>query len=177
MTALAVFVAAAAVSSVRAAVTDTPAPLGLPRISFPATSASTAGTDGPATPVSTGTASGPPVTAATTTTTDVDAPTTTHVTQTTSGQDQTSSTPSSTSSPMSGEVSTHDTAGGWVTVRTTPDGVYFEAAGPDQGWSVNIESPGPKEVVVKFERRAGGEAEAAFKASLENGTLHVEISD
>lgn len=186
VTVLAVTVASAAVNNVRSAVTDTPAPLGLPAVrNAPAISL------GPATPTTDPalmdpSVADPPIAATTVGTTDTpsretpDGPVLAETSTTTTGAASPpttttiATTTSTSASPLSGEVRTYTTEGGWVTIRITSDGVYFEGAGPNQGWHVETEGLGPGEVSVEFDR---AEEEVHFRASFENGEVIIDIED
>ncbi len=186
-TLVAVSVANAAVSSVRAAVTDTPAPLGLPEADRVSTT--TSEVLDPMAPPATSTAGAAPTTAvdeanepppSSTPATSQPAPTTTTTTTTPATATPVTTAPatpptSTTAAPAEGQIFTYDTDGGWVTVLVEGGEIRLEAAGPKQGWKVEIESSGPKEVVVKFERRSGKDEEIAFHATVEDGEPRVEI--
>lgn len=184
-TLVAVGVANAAVSSVRASVTDTPAPLGLPeadRITTPTSevldpmvpaTVPRPATRAPDDPPSGGGGEEPATSASKadpTTTTTTTAPVSTPTTAP-------SPTASTTADAAGGQLSTYDTEGGWVTVLIDGDDVVFQAAGPAQGWKVEIESQGPIEVVVQFERRSGRDDEVTFHITIEGGKPKVEIDD
>lgn len=181
MTAVAVFVANAAVSSVRSAVTDTPSSLGLPvvttqfsttdrpdpRLLRPPPVGGIAGNDDrgavsaqsvATTPLSTAADNVDATAAATAIATADPAPTVTTTT---------------TEAPTS-ETTTYNTEGGWVTIRVSGNEVFLEGAGPNQGWKVNTEKTGPLSVEVKFTRT---EEEITFKAHMEQGKLEVKIEE
>lgn len=164
-----ILVALAGVAGVRTAIADpgsfrlpaeatpTPAlPPSAPDISTTTISATSQGTE-PALEVSSTSTSVPQ----TTNTTDDESETETETTVTTTvGQGE--------------QVETYEVEGGWVTIRTNEEGVYFESASPQSGWSANVEKNGPAEVVVIFK---SSEEETQFKARFEEGQVRITIED
>jgi hypothetical protein len=164
VTGLAIGVANTAVSIVRGAVTDTPVPLGLPIVApAPEVALSSpppaGGLEGDRQDTSSSRPDPPPEAAGPATT---QAPA--------AGQPVGVGAPSTTDAQ--GEITTYETAGGWVTITVTGTEVFLEAAGPQQGWKIETESTGPTSVVVKFKRP---EQEITFKARFEAGALDVRI--
>jgi hypothetical protein len=164
VTSLAVLVANTAVSSVRGAVTDTPYPLGLPTVS-PAVVAARS--------------SAPPV-GVVESDPEGTYPRRSEAAPAVVGSETSAGTaaaapveaPPPAVTTVGGEVATYETDGGWVTIRVMGTEVFFEGAGPKQGWKIETESTGPTSVVVKFERP---EKEITFKAGFEQGVLDVRI--
>ena len=122
MTATAVFIAAAAVGSVRDQVTETPTAM------IPTTTVTTPGPASPSDPA-TDVGSAPATTAPTTTSTTT--PTTTTIAPTT-------------------EIRSYELIGGSVTVEVGNGTVGLAGASPKAGFSMDVENSGPEKVEVEF---------------------------
>lgn len=170
-TVVAVFIAAAAVGSVRSSVTDTPTLVGSPSAAALATSVPSPDIDPPPSssttrPTTTSTVPAPTTTSPQATTTSTTAPTT-----------ATSVPPTSTTTTTSatGTYSrTFDTQAGSVRVIVEGDEVRFGGAFPNPGWTVELEDAGPEQVKVHFERNDES-GEVQFSARLEDGELVTRI--
>jgi hypothetical protein len=96
-------------------------------------------------------------------------------TNTTEDESETETESTVTTTVGQGEqIETYEVEGGWVTIRTDEDGVYFESASPQSGWSADVDEDGPGEVVVIFK---SSEEETQFKAKFEDGQVRITIED
>lgn len=85
-----------------------------------------------------------------------------------------STTAMTTTQPPTDSFETYETEGGWVTVRSNPQGVFLEAASPKPGWSVETEGSGPDHFTVVFK---GDDDEVHFKVDFDDGRVSIEIED
>ena len=178
VTGTAVFVAAAAVGSVRDQVTETPtamipttavaAPLANPPVSTteigsaPATTVAPTTTTPAASTTSTSTTIVPD---AGTTTTKPPTPTTT---TTTPPPTTTTTTPSST------EIRSYDLIGGSVTVEVGSNTARLAGASPKAGFTMDVENSGPEEVEVEFK---SDQHESQFSGRFEDGVFVPKIEE
>jgi hypothetical protein len=173
VTATAVFIAAAAVGSVRDQVTETPTAM------IPTTTVTTLGPAGPSDPAadvgSAPTTTAPTTTAPTTTTTptttlpDVSATTTTTAATTT-----TTAAPTTTTTPPPTEIRSYELIGGSVTVEVGNGTVGLAGASPKAGFSMDVENSGPEKVEVEFE---SDHHESSFSARFRDGVFTPEIEE
>ena len=179
-TIVAVVIAAAAVSSVRSQVTDTPTALGaptavaIPADTPPADVVATAGqpttTVAPvdsATVDSTSTTTPPEPSSAPTTTVAGSAPTTTT---------SMTATTTTTAAVTWTQLPAYTTRGGDVIILVSGESVKFGGAQVETGWTIELEKAGPPEVEVHFERNEDEKDEVEFHAKFEDGELVVVIS-
>ena len=171
VTATAVFVAAAAVGSVRDQVTETPTAMvpttttavSTPESSVPTTAAETA--------PSTTTTTTPPATSTTTTT----APTTT----TTAPSEPASTTTTApatttTAAPLPTDIRSYDLIGGVVTVEVGASTVHLAGASPKSGFHMDVENSGPTRVEVEF---GSDSHESKFSGEFKDGEFVPEIEE
>ena len=173
VTATAVFIAAAAVGSVRDQVTEAPAAM-VPTTSTaaPVPETSVSPTVFEAGPSTTTTAS--QVAPSTTTTTATPATTTT-TTATPATTTTTTATPTTTTTaPPPGDIRSYDLVGGVVTIEISSSAVHLAGASPKSGFSVEVEHSGPKKVKVEFESE---DHESTFTGELEDGSFNPEIEE
>jgi hypothetical protein len=180
VTTTAVFVAVAAVGSVRDQVTETPTAM------VPTTTIDTSLAD-PALPV-TEPGSEPPTLAPTitptfttttvvgssttlpdvsTTTTPSPAPTTTTTTPPTTTP-PTTTPPTTTTGPPATEIRSYELIGGSVTVEVGPNTVRLAGASPKAGFSMDVENSGPEKVEVEFKSESH---ESHFSGRFEDGAF------
>lgn len=178
-----VLVAFAAVGSVRSAIAESPSAMRLPAgeaasqgPAIPPTTVTTTGADLEATdgPPATGpTDSGGPATAGD----DDDQETT--ATPVTTVPDESSTTVAGTQTtgttraPVNA-VESYELDGGWVSLRSTSEGVFLESASPKSGWTVEVEKTGPEQVKLEFK---DGSHEIQFTAEFGDGRVKIEIDD
>ena len=86
----------------------------------------------------------------------------------------TSTTQAPTTEPPNDLVETHETEGGWVTIRFDDQGVFLESASPKPGWTVETEGSGPQQFTVVFK---GEDEEIHVAVSYEHGDVEVDIED
>jgi len=96
------------------------------------------------------------------------------VTSTTAAPTATTEPPTTTTAGPAAETTTYQLAGGWVRITSSPGVVTLDAAGPNSGYTMEVEKAGPDEVEVKFR---DGEEHSTFKASWDGGKLNVELGD
>jgi len=178
VTATAVFVAAAAVGSVRDQVTEAPSAM------VPTTTIATS-LAGPATPttepglVPTTTTPAAPATSATTT---IIAPTTTvpdvstTTTQPPAPTTTTTTKPptTTTTSARATEIRSYELVGGSVTVEVGANTVGLAGASPKAGFSMDVENSGPEKVEVEFRSE---DHESQFSGRFEDGTFVPKIEE
>lgn len=97
-----------------------------------------------------------PPSGSTTTTTAASAPTTT------------------TQAPAESQTKTYQLVGGWVRITYGQGVVTLSGAGPNAGYSMDVEHDGPEEVKVEFRK---DELRSEFKAEWSDGELDVEIDE
>lgn len=184
-TLVAVVVAAAAVGSVRSEVTDEPTALGSPSAAAIASDLPLDADDAEqAEPTAAPSPSEADVTTtvhhATTTTTDGTSVSTSTSSTTTAPQSSTTTittAPETTTTSQAGSYSKSvDTPGGSVTFLVEGERVTFGGAVPRTGWKVELESAGPEEVKVKFEKNDDS-AEIEVKGRVEDGELRINVSN
>ena len=176
VTTTAVFVAVAAVGSVRDQVTETPTAM------VPTTTIDTSLAD-PALPV-TEPGSEPPtpaptitptfttttVVGSTTTVPDVSTTTTPHPAPTTT----TTTPPTTTTGPPATEIRSYELIGGSVTVEVGPNTVHLAGASPKAGFSVEVENSGPEKVEVEFK---SDDHESQFSGEFKDGVFVPKIEE
>jgi hypothetical protein len=86
----------------------------------------------------------------------------------------TSTTQPATTAPPADDVETYETEGGWVTLRSSQEGVFLESASPKPGWTVKTEGSGPEHFTVVFK---GEDEEIHVAVSFESGRVDVDIED
>jgi hypothetical protein len=79
-----------------------------------------------------------------------------------------------TTQPPTDSIETYETEGGWVTVRSSPQGVFLESASPKPGWSVDTEGRGPEHFTVVFK---GDDEEIHVVVSLDDGEVEIKVED
>lgn len=179
-----IVVAFAAVGSVRSAIAESPSAMRLPPVEqaeqVPAIPLAgvTSGSDFDA-------SDGPPVTGATPDTEETESPgaaTETVTTTATSPSEPTTTTTTvvaapettSTTQPPAPTVESYELDGGWVSLRSTAEGVFLESASPKSGWTVEVETTGPSQVKLEFK---DGSHEIQFSAEFSDGRVKIEIDD
>lgn len=175
VTTTAVFIAAAAVGSVRDQVTDAPTAMvptttSTSSLAEPTTTTTEAGltpstTESPTTTTSTTTTiavSTTTVPEASTTTTQPPAPTTT------------ATPPTTTTAPPSTEIRSYDLVGGSVTVEVGSNTVGLAGASPKAGFSMEVENSGPEKVEVEFKSE---DHKSHFSAKFEDGVFVPKIEE
>jgi hypothetical protein len=173
-TALSILIAGAAVGTVRNNVTDRPSRLA--QFELVASQPSSPSGDQPSEPVAPADA-GPtgeliaPATTTTTTSPEISTPTT----PAPPSQSATTAPPPATTTGAVPEwqLTTYETAGGWVRFRYSATAVELDAFGPAPGYRADVEKSGPSEVKVEFE--GGDEREYSISAKIDGGRLSVEI--
>lgn len=153
-TATAVFVAAAAVGSVRDQVTDTPTAMAPPTTT---------------TTVAATTTTGLPVA-------DTSTPTTTTTTAPTVTTTSPPNPPPTTiaAPPPSSEIRSYDLVGGSVTVEIGSTDVHLAGASPKAGFSMDVEDNGPDKVEVEFK---SDDHESHFSGQFEDGRFVPKIEE
>ena len=175
VTATAVFVAAAAVGSVRDQVTETPTAM------IPTTSTTIGAVPDSSVPTSTAEASTTTTTsAAPTTTTPTTTPTTVPSTTTTTRSSEpsrsttTTAAPTTTTKPPATEIRSYDLVGGVVTVEVGSDTVHLAGASPKSRFSMDVEDSGPRRVEVEFK---SDDHESKFSGEFEDGRFVPKIEE
>lgn len=182
VTATAVFIAAAAVGSVRDHVTETPTAM------VPTTADTPSISDVSTTTTQPGATSGtgePPTTTTTSTTTTVvvsttEAPEATTTTTTTTTlpppppPTTTTTTPTTTTVAPSTEIRSYDLVGGSVTVEVGSTTVNLSGASPKPGFGMDVENSGPEKVEVEFESE---DHDSHFSAQFEDGVFVPQIEE
>lgn len=180
VTATAVFIAAAAVGSVRDHVTETPTAM------VPTTADTPSISDVSTTTTQPGATSGtgePPTTTTTSTTTTVvvsttEAPEATTTTTTTlpppPPPTTTTTTPTTTTVAPSTEIRSYDLVGGSVTVEVGSTTVNLSGASPKPGFGMDVENSGPEKVEVEFESE---DHDSHFSAQFEDGVFVPQIEE
>ena len=176
VTTTAVFVAAAAVGSVRDQVTETPAAM------VPTTTATTSLANPavpttepavePATTVPAPTTTTTTTTIAASTTTVPDASTTT--TRPAAPTVTTTAPPTTTTRPPATEIRSYDLVGGSVTVEVGANTVGLAGASPKAGFSMDVENSGPEKVEVEFKSQ---QHESHFTGRFEDGVFVPKIEE
>ncbi len=159
-TIVSIFIASAAVGSVRGHVSDTPQPMASVTTP-PPTTATTAATTASAEPLPTTVTTVPTTTVPTTTVTTV--------------PDSVVAAPSTTTPPIAvaaaGEIKTYTVAGGTVSIEVFADHLTLLGAVPAPGFSVAEKEISSRKIEIEFK---SGEQESKFAASLEDGRLEIE---
>jgi hypothetical protein len=175
VTAAAVFVAAAAVGSVRDQVTDAPTAMA-PTTTAATTTTTTVppriDTDTPRAGTSPTTTAASPLTTLTTTTTTT-APAVTTTRPTAPPSTTTSTTATAATSPAV-EIRTYDLVGGSVTVEIGSSEVHLAGASPKAGFRMEVEDNGPDKVQVEFKSERH---ESHFSGRSEDGRFIPEIEE
>jgi hypothetical protein len=189
VTTTAVFVAAAAVGSVRDRVTETPAamiPTTANTLSVSDVSTTTTepgATSGTSEPVATTTPTTSTTTIPTTTTVVVsttEAPEAPEATTTTTPPPPppppttTTTTSTTTTVPPSTEIRSYDLVGGSVTVEVGNNTVNLAGASPKAGFGMDVENSGPEKVEVEFESE---DHDSHFSARFEDGVFVPRIEE
>ena len=166
VTATAVFVAAAAVGSVRNQVTEAPTAM------IPTTSTTVALAPEPSPPTtvveSSSTTTSPPAATSTSTTT------ATPVTTTTAPSEPAPTTTTTTTAPPATDIRSYDLIGGVVTVEIGTSTVQLAGASPKSGFSMEVEHSGPKNVEVEFKSESH---ESKFSGEFKDGSFNPEIEE
>ena len=177
VTATAVFIAAAAVGSVRDQVTETPTAM------IPTTTVTTPGPASPSDPA-TDVGSAPATTAPTTTSTTT--PTTTTIAPTTTLPDVSATTteppapttttaaPTTTTIAPTTEIRSYELIGGSVAVEVGNGTVGLAGASPKAGFSMDVENSGPERIEVEFK---SDHHESSFSARFRDGVFTPEIEE
>lgn len=174
VTATAVFVAAAAVGSVRNQVTETPTAM------VPTTSTTAVSTPESSVPTTAAEAASSTTTSASasvgSTTTTTAAPTTTTTTPTEPTPTTTTTVPVTTTTTASAptDIRSYDLVGGVVTVEIGSSTVHLSGASPKSGFRMEVENSGPKKVEVEF--KSDGH-ESKFSGEFKDGTFVPEIEE
>ena len=176
VTTTAVFVAAAAVGSVRDQVTETPAAMvptttvttSLANPAVPTTEPAIE----PATTVTAPTTTSTTTTIAASTTTVPDASTTT--TRPAAPTVTTTAPPTTTTRPPATEIRSYDLVGGSVTVEVGANTVGLAGASPKAGFSMDVENSGPEKVEVEFKSQ---QHESHFTGRFEDGVFVPKIEE
>ena len=186
VTTIAVFVATAAVGSVRDRVTETPAAM------IPTTANTLSVSDVSTTTTEPGATSGTsePVATTTPTTSTTTIPTTTTVVVSTTEAPEatttttppppppppttTTTTSTTTTVPPSTEIRSYDLVGGSVTVEVGNNTVNLAGASPKAGFGMDVENSGPEKVEVEFESE---DHDSHFSARFEDGVFVPRIEE
>jgi len=173
-TATAVFVAAAAVGSVRDQVTDTPTAMAPPTTTT--TVAATTTTGLPVADTSTPTTTTTTAPTVTTTRPPNPPPTTTTTTAPTVTTTSPPNPPPTTiaAPPPSSEIRSYDLVGGSVTVEIGSTDVHLAGASPKAGFSMDVEDNGPDKVEVEFK---SDDHESHFSGQFEDGRFVPKIEE
>ncbi len=172
VTATAVFVAAAAVGSVRNQVTDAPTVMaptttiiaGAPTITAPPPAADTTTTTAPTTATTT----------ANTTTTAEPTTTAPTVTTTSPAEPRPTTTTTTTTTPPSNQIRSYDLVGGSVTVEIGASAAVLAGASPKAGFNMEVEHDGPEKVEVEFKST---DHESKFSGEFKDGRFVPEIEE
>jgi len=170
VTAAAVFVAAAAVGSVRDQVTDAPAAMA--PMTTTTTTAPTVSSVTPVADTSTTTTTAGPLTTTTVAQTTTTAPAAT-TTKPPSPPPTTTSTTSTTPPPAS-EIRSYELVGGSVTVEIGSSTVQLAGASPKAGFRMEVEANGPNKVQVEF---TSDHHESHFSGEFKDGRFVPEIEE
>jgi len=173
VTTAAVFIAAAAVGSVRDHVTETPAAM-VPTTTNPSLAGTSTTTTKPGLTPST---TGPPTTTTSTTTTIAASTTTVPEVSTTTTQPPaptTTAPPPTTTVPPSTEIRSYDLVGGSVTVEVGSNAVRLAGASPKAGFSMDVENSGPEKVEVEFKSE---DHESQFSGEFKDGVFVPKIEE
>jgi hypothetical protein len=181
VTAAAVFVAAAAVGSVRDQVTDAPAAMApmttttttAPTVSSVTPVADTSTTTTTAGHLTTTTVAQTTTTAPAATTTKPPSPPPTTTTKPPSPPPTTTSTTSTTPPPAS-EIRSYELVGGSVTVEIGSSTVQLAGASPKAGFRMEVEANGPNKVQVEF---TSDHHESHFSGEFRDGRFVPEIDE
>jgi hypothetical protein len=65
---------------------------------------------------------------------------------------------------------THELIGGWVRIRHGGGQVFLVDAGPNPGFTIDVDHDGPDEVKVVFE---SSDHKSTFRAEYEDGVLDI----
>ena len=172
VTATAVFVAAAAVGSVRNQVTEAPTAM------IPTTSTTVALAPEPSPPTtvveSSSTTTSPPAATSTTTTTAAPVTTTTAPSEPAPTTTTTTAPTTTTTAPPASDIRSYDLLGGVVTVEIGTSTVQLAGASPKSGFSMEVEHSGPKNVEVEFKSESH---ESKFSGEFKDGSFNPEIEE
>jgi hypothetical protein len=176
VTLTAVFIASAAVSSVRDQVTDTPTAMLPPTTIAPdSTEQPTPDPTQPESPTRVDGSSGPTTTAPTTTTSAALQPTTTVPSTTVpSSPAPTTTTTTTATVPPTTEIRSYELVGGLVSVEIGDGTVRLAGASPKPGFTMEVESSGPEKVEVEFHN---DEHRSKFSGKFEDGKYEPSISE
>lgn len=176
VTLTAVFIASAAVSSVRDQVTDTPTAMLPPTTIAPdSTEQQTPDPTQPESPTRVDGSSGPTTTAPTTTTSAALQPTTTVPSTTVpSSPAPTTTTTTTATVPPTTEIRSYELVGGLVSVEIGDGTVRLAGASPKPGFTMEVESSGPEKVEVEFHN---DEHRSKFSGKFEDGKYEPSISE
>lgn len=83
-------------------------------------------------------------------------------------------TTTTTEAPIVEPTETYKLIGGWVRIASSPGVVSLDGAGPNAGFSVEVQASGPERVKVEF-RNDNHESE--FEAAWRGEDLKIEISE
>jgi hypothetical protein len=83
-------------------------------------------------------------------------------------------TTTTTEAPIVEPTETYQLIGGWVRIASSPGVVSLDGAGPNAGFSVEVQASGPERVKVEF-RNDNHESE--FEAAWRGEDLKIEISE
>ncbi len=92
----------------------------------------------------------------------------------TSSTTSTTSTTTTTAAPVATQTQTYQLEGGWVRIVFSPGAVTLDGAGPNPGFTMEIEKAGPPEVELDFE---SGSHKSRFNAEWSGGQLVVDIEE
>jgi hypothetical protein len=180
VTLTAVFIASAAVSSVRDQVTDTPTAMLPPTTIAPdRTEQQIPDLTQPASPAYIDGSSSPTTAAPTTTTSVPLQPTTTVPSTTISSSPTPSPAPTTTTTttatvPPTTEIRSYELVGGSVSVEIGDGTVRLAGASPKPGFTMEVESSGPEKVEVEFHN---DEHRSKFSGKFEDGKYEPSISE
>jgi hypothetical protein len=176
VTLTAVFIASAAVSSVRDQVTDTPTAMLPPTTIAPdSTEQQTPDPTQPESPTRVDGSSSPTTTAPTTTTSAALQPTTTVPSTTVpSSPAPTTTTTTTATVPPTTEIRSYELVGGLVSVEIGDGTVRLAGASPKPGFTMEVESSGPEKVEVEFHN---DEHRSKFSGKFEDGKYEPSISE
>jgi len=178
VTLTAVFIASAAVSSVRDQVTDTPTAMFPPTTIAPDRPEQQApDPTQPESPTRIDGSSGPTTTAPTPTTSAPLQPTTTVPSTTVPSAPAPSPLPTTTTTstvPSTTEIRSYELVGGLVSVEIGDGTVRLAGASPRPGFTMEVESSGPEKVEIEFHN---DEHRSKFSGKFEDGKYEPSISE
>jgi hypothetical protein len=100
--------------------------------------------------------------------------TSTSVTSTRPVTSSTAGTSSTTGPPVATRSKTYQLTGGWVRIAYGPGGVRLDGAGPQGGFTMDVQDSGPDRVEVEFR---SGDHRSSVEAEWKDGSLDDETEE